>query len=260
VTWENRDRRGRKADPEWANRRRLLSARERLTPAADDPDVGPVHTGGPSGQLLAAYIAKEKLRDRSRWPNSTRTGRGSATPGAGSALGARCSPTSRRSAGSPKPSTPWWPEVEALLRLNITNARTEGSNLAIKTIKRAGRGFSNKSNHQRRILANATAKKVTSQWKDRLTRNRAEPSWQAWTQAHTLVGRDAFGEAGMSNLRFRAGPVPIALKLARSVRAATLEHCTDCAHENQQIAHHRPVLDVVHIEAYPFLWRCVRTS
>jgi transposase len=31
VTWDLRDRRGRKADPEWANRRRLLSARERLS-------------------------------------------------------------------------------------------------------------------------------------------------------------------------------------------------------------------------------------
>ena len=29
VTWELRDRRGRKLDPEWANRRRLLTARER---------------------------------------------------------------------------------------------------------------------------------------------------------------------------------------------------------------------------------------
>lgn len=31
VTWELRARRGRKTDPEWANRRRLLCARERLS-------------------------------------------------------------------------------------------------------------------------------------------------------------------------------------------------------------------------------------
>src|SRR6478752_5471155 len=31
VTWDLRDRRGRKIDPEWANRRRLLRARERLS-------------------------------------------------------------------------------------------------------------------------------------------------------------------------------------------------------------------------------------
>jgi len=31
VTWDLRDRRGGKIDPEWANRRRLLTARERLS-------------------------------------------------------------------------------------------------------------------------------------------------------------------------------------------------------------------------------------
>lgn len=31
VTWDLRDRRGRKRDPEWANRRRLPRARERLS-------------------------------------------------------------------------------------------------------------------------------------------------------------------------------------------------------------------------------------
>jgi transposase len=31
VTWDLRERRGRKLDPEWANRRRLLRARERLS-------------------------------------------------------------------------------------------------------------------------------------------------------------------------------------------------------------------------------------
>ena len=34
VTWDLRDRRGRRIDPEWANRRRLLTARERLSPRA----------------------------------------------------------------------------------------------------------------------------------------------------------------------------------------------------------------------------------
>ncbi|MGH3971519.1 MAG: transposase, partial [Mycobacterium sp.] len=31
VTWDLKDRRGGKLDPEWANRRRLLRARERLS-------------------------------------------------------------------------------------------------------------------------------------------------------------------------------------------------------------------------------------
>ena len=52
----------------------------------------------------------------------------------------------------------WWPEIDAFLRLNITNARTEGSNRTIKQIKRVGCGFANQANYQRRILAHATAR------------------------------------------------------------------------------------------------------
>ena len=52
----------------------------------------------------------------------------------------------------------WWPEIEAFLRLNITNARTEGSNRIIKQIKSVGCGFANQANYERRILAYATAR------------------------------------------------------------------------------------------------------
>src|SRR5664279_4866317 len=52
----------------------------------------------------------------------------------------------------------WWPEIEAFLRLNITNARTEGSNRTIKQLKRVGCGFANQANYERRILAYATAR------------------------------------------------------------------------------------------------------
>lgn len=52
----------------------------------------------------------------------------------------------------------WWPEIEAFLRLNITNARTEGSNRTIKQIKRVGCGFANQANYERPILAYATAR------------------------------------------------------------------------------------------------------
>lgn len=62
VTRELEDRRGGKVDPEWANRRRLLTGRECLSDkrfvkmwnAIVDEDQG--------GQILSAYIAKEELR------------------------------------------------------------------------------------------------------------------------------------------------------------------------------------------------------
>jgi transposase len=62
ITWELRNRRGRKVDPEWANRRRLLTARERLRPAAMSKMWTELLTHDPTGQILATWIAKEELR------------------------------------------------------------------------------------------------------------------------------------------------------------------------------------------------------
>ena len=62
VTWELRNRRGRKIDPEWANRRRLLTGSERLRPAALSKMWAELLTHDPTGQILAAWIAKEELR------------------------------------------------------------------------------------------------------------------------------------------------------------------------------------------------------
>jgi transposase len=54
VTW---DRRGHKVDPEWANRRRLLTARERLRPNALATMWNELVEHDPTGQILAAWIA-----------------------------------------------------------------------------------------------------------------------------------------------------------------------------------------------------------
>jgi transposase len=62
VTWELRDRRGRKLDPEWANRRRLLRARERLSEKSFAKMWNRIQAEDSSGQILSAWIAKEELR------------------------------------------------------------------------------------------------------------------------------------------------------------------------------------------------------
>ena len=62
TTWELRNRRGRKVDPEWANRRRLLTGRERLRPKALAKMWNELIDNDPTGQILAAWIAKEELR------------------------------------------------------------------------------------------------------------------------------------------------------------------------------------------------------
>lgn len=48
----------------------------------------------------------------------------------------------RRHARNDAPQTiqTWWPEVDAFLRLRVTNAPTEGANRVIKQIKRTGCG------------------------------------------------------------------------------------------------------------------------
>jgi hypothetical protein len=62
VTFDAHGRRGRRQDPEWANRRRLLTARERLSPRAFAAMWNALIDNDPSCQILSAYIAKEELR------------------------------------------------------------------------------------------------------------------------------------------------------------------------------------------------------
>jgi transposase len=51
----------------------------------------------------------------------------------------------------------WWPEILGFLQLRITNARTEGYNRTIKTIKRIGCGFRNERSYRRRIMLHIAA-------------------------------------------------------------------------------------------------------
>ena len=62
VTWDLRERRGRKRDPEWANRRRLLTAWERLSDKSFAKMWNQITAEDPSAQILSAWIAKEELR------------------------------------------------------------------------------------------------------------------------------------------------------------------------------------------------------
>ena len=62
VTRDLLDRRGRKTDPTWANRRLLLRGRERLSQAALARMWNGCVDHDPSGQILSAWIAKEELR------------------------------------------------------------------------------------------------------------------------------------------------------------------------------------------------------
>ena len=63
VTWTQRGRRGRKADVEWINRRRLLRGFERLTDEQRTTLFAKLLSADPNQDIAAAWIAKEPLRE-----------------------------------------------------------------------------------------------------------------------------------------------------------------------------------------------------
>jgi transposase len=150
VTWELRNRRDRKVDPEWANRRRLLTGRERLRPKAFAAMWNELLTHDPTGQILAAWIAKEELR------TLLASARQQAAPHVIRArlhdFYAWCASTDipevHKLAGTIEA---WWPQTLLFLHTGLTNARTEGINRVVKSVGRRACGFRNPHNHRRRV-------------------------------------------------------------------------------------------------------------
>ena len=179
VTFATHGSRGRKQDPEWANRRRLLTARERLPYKAFAAMWNALIDNDPSAQILSAYIAKEELRqllaaaaDRAdnaeirtrlyrfyRWCADTKI------------------PELHRLATTIET---WWPAILAFLHTGLTNARTEGLNRLIKQVKRVACGFRNTENSRRRIRFHCTRAQRAS------TRFRVSPLgwWGFGPEAH----------------------------------------------------------------------------
>ena len=157
VTWDLRDRRGRKTDPEWANRRRLLCARERLSDKSFAKMWTAIVAEDDTGQILSAWIAKEELRTLL---SSVRTG------GDPHLTRHRLHRFLTWCIDSQIPELltlattvdTWWPEINAFIATGITNARTEGYNRLVKQIKRVACGFRNRDNSARRIRFHCTRK------------------------------------------------------------------------------------------------------
>jgi transposase len=127
ATWDQKGRRGRQIDPAWANRRRLLSAKERLRPKAFAAMWNALIDSDPSGQILTAWIAKEELRTLLALART-----GASRDRIASQLWVFydwCASTTidelHTLAGTVET---WWPEIEAFIDTGITNAKTEGFN------------------------------------------------------------------------------------------------------------------------------------
>ena len=157
VTWDLRDRRGRRADPQWANRRRLMRARERLSDKSFAKMWNAIVSEDDTGQILSAWIAKEELRTLL---STVRTG------GDPHLTRHRLHRFLSWCIDSQIPELltlattidTWWPEINAFIVTGITNARTEGYNRLVKQVKRAGCGFRNPDNSARRIRFHCTRK------------------------------------------------------------------------------------------------------
>jgi transposase len=155
VTRDLLDRRGRKTDPTWANRRLLLRGRERLSPVALARMWNGCVDHDPTGQILSAWIAKEELR--ALCATAARGGH----PGE---IRERLWVFYRWCADADIPELTtlaetietWWPAIEVFLTTGITNARTEGTNRLIKQVKRAACGFRNRDNYRRRVRLHCT--------------------------------------------------------------------------------------------------------
>jgi transposase len=139
--------RGHKDDPLYRIRRRLLARHEDLGPDGFARVLAWLDAGDPDGEVGAAYLAKELLRE---------------TYLAADAFDAR-----RRLAGfydycasSDVPELErlgrtiarWETPILRWHRTRLTNAATEGTNLIIKNIKRLGFGFRNFENYRLRLL------------------------------------------------------------------------------------------------------------
>ena len=151
ATRQVRGRRGRKRDPEWANRRRLLTGYERLRPDRFATMWNTLlDAGDPGVEILHAYTVKETLRallelsgtnpDRSLI--SHRLWRFYAQAAASDA------PEVHRLAATVEA---WWNAVEAAISTGYSNARSEGYNRLAKHQGRNAFGFRNVENQRRRI-------------------------------------------------------------------------------------------------------------
>jgi transposase len=134
VSYDATGHRGRKTNPEWTNRRRLLTAREHLSDQRFAQMWDQCMDADESDQIIAAWIAKEQLRALL------------ATAGGGNRSDIAhhkhrfhtwCAIVDISEVTTlAETIQTWWPEIEAFCRTRITNARTEGTNRLIKEVGR----------------------------------------------------------------------------------------------------------------------------
>ncbi len=155
VIWETAGRRGRKTDPAWANRRRLLTGRERLSERGFAAMWNGLADSDPTSQIVVAWIAKEELRSLLALAR-TNADRELISRRLSSFYDwcARADIAELTTLATTVET--WWPAILAFIQTGITNARTEGLNRLVKQVKRSACGFRNVSNQHRRVRFHCT--------------------------------------------------------------------------------------------------------
>ncbi len=150
TTWDSRGRRGRKADPEWINRRQLLRAAERLTAAQRARLIAALDAADPNGDILAAWIAKELLRDVLAC--TTTGGMRYDIAAALHRFYAFCAATAVPEIHDLAQTIETWQAPMILaITTGLSNARSEGYNRIVKHVGRIAFGFRNPDNQRRRV-------------------------------------------------------------------------------------------------------------
>jgi transposase len=151
VIREAHGRRGRKTDPAWAARRRLLTGHERLRPETFATMWNSLIDTGDAGiQILQAYTVKEELRALLSLAGTNPERR---------LIRARLDSFYQHAAATDAPEAhrlaatieAWWPAIEAGILTGYSNARSEGYNRLAKHQGRNAFGFRNPVNQRRRI-------------------------------------------------------------------------------------------------------------
>ena len=139
--------RGRKDDPLYRIRRRLLAGHEHLDPAGFARMLAWLDVGDPDGEVAACYLAKELLRE-TYLADDVFDARRRLTVFYDHCTASDVPELERLARTIARWETP----ILRWHRTRLTNAATEGTNLIIKNIKRLGFGFRNFDNYRLRLL------------------------------------------------------------------------------------------------------------
>jgi len=150
VQNETLGHRGRKHDPLYRIRKLLLTGSERLDERGSERMLLGLRVGDPHDELLGAWLAKESVRD----VYLADTAADAATLLDKAIAGCAADEVAEvRSLGKTLKS--WRTEILAHHDTGASNGPTEGLNLCVKKVKRAGHGFRSFEHYRLRVLLHA---------------------------------------------------------------------------------------------------------